>query len=158
MKTLMIFSAAILWSLSLISQPAKAPGSKKQKMEAHKIAFLSHHLELTPEEAQKFWPVYNQYNNEIKELKQNFMNKSGEQKVKQEELTEKQIEDMIMKEMEFSQKKLDLKKQYHSKFKEVLPVRKLAKLYKVEKNFMKKMRGKRNVQREKQGPPVEGNF
>jgi len=38
---------------------------KMQNIEALKIAFISRQLELTPDEAQRFWPVYNQYSNEI---------------------------------------------------------------------------------------------
>ena len=34
---------------------------KMQNIEALKIAFISRQLELTPDEAQVFWPVYNQY-------------------------------------------------------------------------------------------------
>jgi hypothetical protein len=51
-----------------IAQPAPAPlvdNQKMQNIEALKIAFISKQLELTPDEAQRFWPVYNQYSNEI---------------------------------------------------------------------------------------------
>jgi hypothetical protein len=43
-----------------------APDNQKmQNIEALKIAFISRQLQLTPDEAEKFWPVYNQYSNEI---------------------------------------------------------------------------------------------
>ena len=32
----------------------------KQKMMSEKIAFLTNEMQITPEEAQSFWPVYNQ--------------------------------------------------------------------------------------------------
>ena len=38
---------------------------KQQDIEALKVAFLSKELDLTPDEAQKFWPVYNQYAKEL---------------------------------------------------------------------------------------------
>lgn len=38
---------------------------KLKDIEALKVAFISKELELTPEEAQKFWPVYHQYEKEI---------------------------------------------------------------------------------------------
>jgi len=45
------------------------PSEKKQQnIEALKIAFISKELALTPEEAQKFWPVYNQYSKELKSI------------------------------------------------------------------------------------------
>ena len=42
-----------------------ADNQKMQNIEALKIAFISRQLDLTPDEAQKFWPVYNQYSNDI---------------------------------------------------------------------------------------------
>lgn len=43
------------------------PSAKKQAdIEALRVAFISKELNLTPDEAQKFWPVYNQYSKELK--------------------------------------------------------------------------------------------
>ena len=43
------------------------PSEKKlADIEALKVAFISKELDLTPDEAQKFWPVYNQYSKELK--------------------------------------------------------------------------------------------
>lgn len=41
------------------------PEQKKKEIEALRIAFISKELDLSPEDAQKFWPVFNQYNKEI---------------------------------------------------------------------------------------------
>lgn len=47
-------------------EPKKPDDDKRmQDIEALKVAFISRELELTPEDAQKFWPVYNQYNKEL---------------------------------------------------------------------------------------------
>ena len=39
---------------------------KQQGIDALKVAFISKELDLSPNEAQKFWPVYNQYAKELK--------------------------------------------------------------------------------------------
>jgi len=44
-------------------QQRPAPG----KLEAMKTAFITSRLNLTTEEAQKFWPIYNQYSAEIRQ-------------------------------------------------------------------------------------------
>ncbi len=50
-----------------VAQETELPSEKKQQdIEALKIAFISKELALTPEEAQKFWPVYNQYAKELR--------------------------------------------------------------------------------------------
>ncbi len=69
MKKLIPF-LLLLISSSLMAQAqddAKQPDREKkmQDIEALKVAFLSRELELSPEDAQKFWPVYNQYNKEL---------------------------------------------------------------------------------------------
>jgi hypothetical protein len=48
--------------------PAAAPDiseKKQQDIQALKAAFITKELDLTPDEAQKFWPVYNQYEKEM---------------------------------------------------------------------------------------------
>jgi hypothetical protein len=47
-------------------QEPNVPPQREQNIEALKVAFLSKDLELTPDEAQRFWPVYNQYSAELK--------------------------------------------------------------------------------------------
>ncbi len=56
-------------ALVLTAQEVQQPVNEKrqQEIEALKVAFISRELQLTPEEAQQFWPIYNQYSNEIKE-------------------------------------------------------------------------------------------
>jgi hypothetical protein len=41
------------------------PEKKQQDIQALKVAFITKELELTPDEAEKFWPVYNQYDKEM---------------------------------------------------------------------------------------------
>ena len=43
-------------------------GKRGERIQALKIAFITQKLNLTTDEAQKFWPVYSQYENEIKQL------------------------------------------------------------------------------------------
>ena len=58
------FYAAALAAFALLSLSNIQAQSKKcswhDKMMSEKIAFITTELELTPEEAQVFWPVYNQ--------------------------------------------------------------------------------------------------
>ena len=54
----------------LVKAQDEQPSEKKQEnIEALKVAFISKELDLTPGEAQKFWPVYNQYSKELKTTK-----------------------------------------------------------------------------------------
>jgi hypothetical protein len=50
------------------TQTPAVTDQREQDIEALKVAFLSKQLDLTPEEAQQFWPVYNQYAIELKQI------------------------------------------------------------------------------------------
>ncbi len=51
--------------LSLQLHAQKSNNEKQEKLEALRIAFFTKQLELSPEEAQKFWPVYNNYQSDL---------------------------------------------------------------------------------------------
>ncbi|MEO6820774.1 MAG: hypothetical protein ABI266_04965 [Ginsengibacter sp.] len=87
---------------------------RSEKVQALKIAFLTQKLQLTSAEAEKFWPVYNQYENEIQSVRKE--NKSG---------------DML----DGEQKLLDTRKKYKDSFERILGPQKLNTLFIAEKEF-----------------------
>ncbi|MDQ3048864.1 MAG: hypothetical protein M3R27_15035, partial [Bacteroidota bacterium] len=132
-------------SFAVVAQPprkGKGPKAnqeqrqeKKENIEAMKVAFLTNKLDLSPEEAQKFWPVYNQYTDKMQELRKKRKQEEREMKSGIDELSDKEVEVMVENEMSFREKELTLQKEYHSKFKSVLPIKKVAKLYRAEEQF-----------------------
>ena len=108
---------------------------KKENIESMKIAFLTTKLDLTPEEAQKFWPVYNQYNDKLQELRKKRREDERLAKKNFEELSDKEVEQAIDNDLAFRQKELDLQKEYNTKFKAVLPIKKVSRLYNAEEQF-----------------------
>ena len=54
--------AVVLMTVPSFAQDGKGKRDEswKEKMRSEKIAFLTNEISLTPEEAQLFWPVYNQ--------------------------------------------------------------------------------------------------
>jgi hypothetical protein len=66
---LLAFSGCtLLASAQYDQQQPVVPEQRQQEIEALKVAFISRELNLTPEEAQQFWPVYNQYSIEFKQI------------------------------------------------------------------------------------------
>jgi len=117
------------------AQEANDNADKKENIEAMKVAFITQKLDLTPQEAQQFWPVYNQYNDKVKELRKKRRQDKREARSNFDELTDKEVEQVINNDMACRQKELDLQKEYHEKFKEVLPIKKVARLYAAEEQF-----------------------
>ena len=71
-----------------------------EKVEAHKIAFITNELNLTPEESQKFWPIYNEYSAKERDLRPEF-------KGRPESVTEAEANDIINKFFENEEKRLE---------------------------------------------------
>lgn len=68
MKKLYLVLSFVCIAAITVAQDAPTPevsNKKQQDIEALKAAFITKELELTPDEAKQFWPVYNQYENEM---------------------------------------------------------------------------------------------
>ncbi len=126
----------LVFSLQLFAQPGKGP-RKKEQFKSEKIAFITHELNLTPEEAKVFWPVYDEFEKKQDEVIMADRCGARLQNIDYDKITDKEALELADKQIVHMQKMLDLKKVYHSKFKEILPPKKLLKLYEAEKKFRK---------------------
>jgi hypothetical protein len=90
-----------------------------QTIDALKVAYITKQLDLTPEEAQKFWPVYNVFAIELKKAKIEF---------KQDDLA-------------FEEKKVGIMKKYKEDFKKLLNIdSRVNKCFRAEPEFHKLLR------------------
>jgi hypothetical protein len=75
------------------------------KVEAMRIAFITERLNLSPAEAKQFWPIYNNYRHDLAGLRRSFFpHDDGTDRLD------------AQGQIEFEQKKLDLKKSYMPEF------------------------------------------
>ncbi|MBK7028975.1 MAG: hypothetical protein IPH45_07110 [Bacteroidales bacterium] len=141
-----------------VSQQKVEKEKQKERIEAQRVAFITDKLELTPTEAQVFWPVYNEYDKKRHELNKAFRKGHNDDKAI-EELTDKEALEMADQQLTEAQKMLDLRKEYHSRFKSVLPPKKLLKLYDSEREFQKHLidRIRDGKQQGKEKPNKPGN-
>ncbi|MFN8164814.1 MAG: hypothetical protein U0X76_01235 [Bacteroidia bacterium] len=107
----------------------------KDKIEALKIGFLTDRLSLTPEEARQFWPVYNKYQDELEALRKSRRDNILNDNTSLETMSDADLEKMVDNELAFHQSELDILKKYHPQFKKILPIRKVAMLYRAEEDF-----------------------
>ena len=132
---IIIFSASVCSGQSA-GNNQDSRQEKKERILAQKVAFITQELQLTPEEAQKFWPLYNEFSARKEEYAK--ARKSTERSAKQTgtaQLSDQQAEDLINAELLFEQQVLDLKKEYKEKYKAVIGIQKTVKLYQAEKDF-----------------------
>jgi hypothetical protein len=104
-----------------------AQNRPKEKIEAMRVAFITNRLDLTPEEAKQFWPIYNNYRHDLTQLRRSYYpNDDG---------TDPHLD--ADRQLDFEQHKLDLKRQYKTQFAQVLGKEKLNKLVGAEEDFKK---------------------
>lgn len=109
--------------------------SKREMIRAQKVAHLTTWMKLTPEEAEKFWPVYNQMDEELQAAKKERRQNQKQYRDSFKEMSEAELEKLLDQEFVGRQAELDIRKKYHTKFKDLIGVHKTARLYKSEREF-----------------------
>lgn len=112
-----------------LSFPVSAQDHREryEQIEAIKVAFITSKLDLNTEEAQKFWPVYNNYQKELMEL----MKKRREDRQK----TNIDPNDKINADLAYESRMLELKKKYKKLYLKAIPPEKILLLYQAEREF-----------------------
>lgn len=108
---MIVFGASVITVAQ--DDEGKGPGGK---IEALKIAYLTRKLNLSTDEAQRFWPIYNQYVGEIRKTRIDArQNKEGE--------------------LPTEEKILNIRKKYNGEFGKALSSEKVNTFFKAEKEF-----------------------
>ena len=89
---------------------------KSQKIQALYIAYITRELQLTETEAQKFWPLHNQFDSELKSIHQN-----------------------NLPELESEEASLKVKKAYRDRFSKILGPNRTDDFFKKDAEFRKKL-------------------
>lgn len=135
--TLMSLSIFFSWSLS-----AQKPSESREKIKALKIAYLTEQLNLTPQEAEKFWPIYNAHDEEHNSLRYKTRlayKKAIEQNKSVDNISEKEAQKIILLKLETDKKIYESQSKFIAKVKKVLSYKKIMKLQVAEMEFGRKL-------------------
>ncbi len=154
MKNLILLMLLSITTAALAQERRPA----KERVDAMKIGFLTDRLNLTSEEAKTFWPVYNMYTEELEKLRNSRRENINNKKNNFDDMEDSELEKSVDNEIIFRQNELEILKKYHPQFKKILPIKKVAKLYKSEEDFKRKLLEMIQDRREgnrpdRQGPP-----
>ncbi len=114
------------------------PEERRQEIKAQKTAFLTQRMDLTPVEAEKFWPVYNQYDKEL-EIARQESREFHRALRKDDEITESEAAAAIEKDLAGRQKELDIRRKYAADFKKTIGAVKTLRLGKAERDFNREL-------------------
>lgn len=153
MKSFYLSISLLLFSVVLSAQPGPPmEGAEFEKVEAYKVKFITDKLDLSPEEAQKFWPVYNEYTKKIKEIHQRRKDGLSRKEIKEqwEELEDAELRAIALQELQNQADIAALKRAYFEKFEAAVGSRKAATFYRLELEFhrhLMEMLGRRKGRR-----------
>lgn len=137
-RTLSILILVFILSVPGFAQRRDGNGphfEMRQKIEAQKISFITQQVSLNPEEAQRFWPVYNELEQKKNDLREQARKLFFSLRNEIDTMSDKQLNGISDELIEIRLKEVMLEKEYHNKFKKILSPRKILQLYQAEKQF-----------------------
>jgi Spy/CpxP family protein refolding chaperone len=163
MKTVSLtLSFLFFLTLSGISQPGKGQGRGKdrgairERIKSERIAFITERLSLTSEEAQRFWPVYNDLHQQMEAIKKEQRQARKNLGDRLASMPDRDVEIAMNEDLNRQQQLLDLQRKATLDMSKILPPKKVAMLLKAERDFklelLKKMKDRGMA------PPAEDEF
>ncbi len=129
MKKYILILSLLFGSVAMVFAQEAQPGedlSKQEKIKALYVAYVTQQLQLTPEEAQKFWPVHTQFETDLSGVKRD------------------------LPELEKQQALLDVKKKYQDRFSKIVGNVRCERFYGMRDAFRRKLMDK--VQKQRDNP------
>jgi hypothetical protein len=132
MKRIIIF-LLIMSTFPVIRSSAQ--NTNMEKLNDYKIGFFTKKLNLTSEEAEKFWPVYNNYQSQRNQIQLEKIRLNRNFNQNESTLNDKQLEEMGDKYVDCLVQESTLAVTFHKKLKEVLPPVKVIRYYQAENQY-----------------------
>ncbi len=128
-------------SLNAFAQDGPIIRKKREQIKSLKVAFITNELQFTPDEASKFWPLYNVYEDKQKEIRKGkikgYLNRMNDDSF--DKLSEKEAS-ALLTQMESNEEELYMaRKKFVTSLKGIISPIKILKLKKAEENFNKKL-------------------
>ena len=136
----------ICMSMMIVAQrPAQGPGQgpSRERIEAQRVAFITQRLSFTPDEAAKFWPVYNEHKDALKSLRDDI------ERPDLDNVTDEEANTIIERHLVMEDKRLQLRRDLIRKLRVIIPARKILMLHAAERDFNKDLLRKANELRRK---------
>jgi hypothetical protein len=119
----------------LSSLRVSAQNPNLEKLNSYKIAFFTQKLNLTPQEAEKFWPLYNDYQDRKNKIQVERLQMTRTVVQNGANMSDKELTDLGDKYFGLEIKEADLSKEFYNNMKGTLPPLKIFKFYQAENQY-----------------------
>jgi hypothetical protein len=135
-----IIMAAVVAFVSPVQaqdKPANNLAAIHEKLKADKKLIVSKYMELTEPEAQQFWPVYEQYQQDLQKINERLLNllQSYAADYKNNSLTDEKAKKLLDDWITLEQDEVKLRRAYATKVVKVLPGKKAARYLQIENEY-----------------------
>lgn len=107
----------------------------QEKIKNLRIAYISDKLGLTPDQAEKFWPVYREFSDKRREIRQEFVD--ARKQIKTDNPDQAKQEELVKMGFALKQRELDLEKVYSERLLRVISAQQMLNLRKAEGDFQR---------------------
>jgi hypothetical protein len=138
MKTKLLILCMFLGGLSVSRITAQK--NRMELIKEEKMIFINDYCKFTDDEAKKFWPLHDEMQDKLKEIKRSMRRELRDIKDKGvDNVSETDLKKAMDNRKGYEQKQLDVKWEYNDKFVAIVGVKKTAKFYEGEIAFRKKL-------------------
>ena len=135
LKSVIVLVLFVGFAFSVNAQDSESKLHHEQEIKSQKIAFFTDKIGLTPEEAQIFWPIYNDYwakKNKIISTRKEEMTYFADHS---DNMSNDEMIRYADQYIGFEMALAELLDEYHIKFKKILPIDKVMKIYLADYEF-----------------------
>ncbi|NOT76478.1 MAG: hypothetical protein HOP08_16240 [Cyclobacteriaceae bacterium] len=160
-KNILFTFLLVLTSLGAIAQeteelpqdiPQTVDPKVRDKINAARIALISTRLGLTPAQAEKFWPIYNEFSQKRIEKRQEF--RRAQQEVDPNNPNPEKEKELVRIGLKLKQDEVDLEKDYSGRIMNIITAQQLLRLRKAEGEFrqliLNQLQQRRGLQQRKE--------
>ena len=155
--TLLIFACSLSFAQQERGKTEQERKEDWERLKAARVAFLSNRLQLDVATAQKFWPIFNEYESKKDALGEKYSKQKHELVSKDggwRNLSDANADKMLDIYLEQKQAELDLEKEYLGKFNEVLNKGQIWMVIRIDSDFRRSLMKRIS---ERDAPPRDSN-
>lgn len=113
--------------------PSTLKKESRERIDAQRVAFITAKLSLSPEEAAKFWPVYNEHKESLKKLRDDI------ERPDLIDVTDTEANLIIERHLQMEEKKLELNRNLYKRLRTAISPKKILLLHAAEREFNREL-------------------
>ena len=131
----LVVIATLALHVPALGQDAAQTQAVRAQLQAERTKLIAANLQLTSAEAAKFWPVYNEYRGEHSKLDDRAVALVSDFAANYDALSEAKAKELLERQLALEDDRLKLRRSYAGKFEKVIPAKKIARYYQIERKL-----------------------